>query len=256
MGDADPKSLAAIALAGLIAGVVNTLAGGGSLLTLPALMLLGLPADVANGTNRIGVLLQSLVATKDFDREEQLPRAALPMLALPTVTGAIGGAWLASVLRREVFTPVVIVLLALVAITLVWKPKVVTVAPGEMPRTLREKPLAGLALFVLGIYAGFLQAGMGLFALLLFGGALRYDLVKGNAIKVALVALLSIAALTVFVLNDKVVWLPGIFLAVFTMAGAKLGVRFATRVDANVLRKVVFVAVLVCLAAAVYKEFG
>ncbi|HZO16861.1 MAG TPA: sulfite exporter TauE/SafE family protein, partial [Polyangiaceae bacterium] len=98
----EPWILAVLVLAGLIAGFVNTMAGGGSLLTLPALMLLGLPADIANGTNRLSVLSQSLSGVLLFHKEEKLDRRAIVPVLAPTVSGSLVGAVVASRVPRHI----------------------------------------------------------------------------------------------------------------------------------------------------------
>ena len=96
--DIDALHLFLLIASGVAAGFVNTIAGGGSIFTLPALILLGMPADVANGTNRVGVVMQSLAAVRGFDRHKMLERAAVVPIVLPTIGGALVGSAVASVI--------------------------------------------------------------------------------------------------------------------------------------------------------------
>ncbi len=249
----DPHALLAIALTGVVAGFVNTVAGGGSLLTLPALMLAGLPADVANGTNRVGVVLQSASGVVGFRRAGRLSLASLPALSLPTVTGAALGAWLAAdVLPRDLVEPALMAALAVVALVMLFAP------PNEggdsvEPPSLRERPGVALGLFLAGLYGGFVQAGVGFVLLAVLGRGLRIDLVRANAIKLSLVMLFGIVALGIFVAKDQVAWAPGLLLAGATVVGAQLGVRFALRVPARALKRLVVVCALASCAAVVLR---
>ncbi len=236
--------------AGLLAGFVNTLAGGGSLLTIPALMLLGLPAQHANATNRVGVFLHSLAGGEAFDRHGQLDRRAATWLTLPALAGVLLGALAAARLPAAVFEPVLLAGLALIALTLLWKPQILAPEAGTPVLGLSERPSAALALLAAGFWGGFLQAGVGIFLLATFSGLLRYDLVRANALKVVMVAAFTGLSLVVFVAADQVVWLPGLVLAAGSVAGARLAVRFAVTTGQETLRRVVFGIVLAALIAA------
>jgi len=240
--------------AGLLAGFVNTLAGGGSLLTVPVLMLLGLPAQHANATNRVGVFLHSLVGGEAFDRRGQLDRRAAASLLPLALAGAVAGAVAASRLPAAVFEPVLLAGLALIALTLVWKPQVLAPAEGTPTLGIRERPIAALALFGAGFWGGFLQAGVGIFLLASFSGLLRFDLVRANALKVVMVAAFTGTSLLVFIAADQIVWLPGLVLAAGSVTGARLAVRFAVSTGHETLRRVIFGLVLVALIGAWLKQ--
>jgi len=246
-----PWQLAVLGVAGLLGGFVNTLAGGGSLVTLPALLLLGLPADVANGTNRVGVLAQSLVAARGLGRDRRLQEVRTAWVVVPSLAGSLAGAWAAALLPASLLKPILVSSLAVIAATLLWRPEALVPANGAQPLDAAARPLALLGLFGIGVYGGFVQAGVGIFLLLFLGGVLRYDLLLGNALKSLLVAALTAVALAVFVLAGQVWWLPGLLLSLTTVAGAHLGVRFAITRGQDAIRKVVFVAVVAsCIAAA------
>ncbi len=243
--------LLVLALAGLVAGFVNTLAGGGSLLTLPALLLLGLPADVANASNRVAVLAQSLVAARGLGRDTRLRAGTTLWILLPALLGSLAGAWIAALIPPEILKPILVGTMAVLALTLLWKPETLVPPPGTTPIDPRRHAFGLPGLFLIGAYGGFLQAGVGIFLLVFLGGVLRYDLVVGNALKALLVAALTAVALVVFVLAGQVSWSAGLLLSVTTIAGARLGVRYALARGNDAIRKVVFVAVLAsCIAAA------
>ncbi len=109
------QSLAILAVAGVLATVVNVLAGGGGMIVLPALMALGLPADVANGTYRLGVVTQSIAGTAALSREGKLETRSIVPILIPTVLGAIVGALLATWVPREVLKPIMLVTMIVMA---------------------------------------------------------------------------------------------------------------------------------------------
>lgn len=235
---------------GLIAGIINTLAGGGSNLTLPALMILGLPADVANATNRVGVLLQSMVGTRAFDRHGKLEKADAGPILLPTLLGAGAGALAASFLPPLYLKPVLLATMVGMALIILIRPNTVLPLPGEEPKRMRGNFSAWWTLFAAGVYGGFVQAGVGFILLAALAGSLRYDLVRANALKMLCTAVLTVLALGIFIWRDQVLWLPGLVLAVGTMAGAQLGVRFAITASPNTLKWFLFLMTLAASAAA------
>jgi len=249
----DPTSWAAAALllvVGVAAGFVNTLAGGGSLLTLPALMLVGLPVEVANGTNRLSVFVQSLSATAAFRHEGLLDEGKLPRITLPMLIGSFTGAWIASVLPPKVLEPMLVAGLLLIATLLVYKPKMLSPPDAEADTGAVTGRWAWIGLLAIGAYGGFLQAGVGIFLLAFLGGVMRLDLVRGNALKVATVAALTAVALGVFLWHGLVRWVPGLALTLGTVAGAQLAVRFAVKRGGRGVRVVFFFAVVACVVAA------
>jgi uncharacterized membrane protein YfcA len=249
-GDLDPTQALVLAGSGLLAGVLNTLAGGGSLLTLPALLFAGLDAASANATNRIAILLQSVAATHAFRRAGRLPGRALLALAGPTLLGAAAGALLASALPSEVLEPVLLAILPLMAALLLVRPEALAPPEGAAP----ERPALRhhLALLGAGLYAGFVQAGVGFLFLATLAGGLRYDLVRANALKVALILLLTPLAIGVFAAGDLLLWAPGLVLGAASATGAVVSVRFAVRHPAW-LRWVVLAIVLVSTIALVLR---
>lgn len=221
-----PAETAGLVAAGLFAGVVNTLAGGGSLIGLPALILLGgLPAGVANGTNRVGVVLQSLVAAGQFHREGALDARAGWRLLPATCLGSAAGAWaavLAADLDEAAFRRIIgVVMLAMLA-TLVAKPRRWLEGRGEVAVPAWAEQLA---FFGVGLYGGFLQAGVGVFLLAALVLTAGLDLVRGNAVKSMLVAGFTLPPLLLFVTSDLVAWAPGLALAAGSAAGGWLGTK-------------------------------
>jgi len=241
-------SVLLLLFAGLLAGFINTLAGGGSLLAIPALIFAGLPSPIANATNRVAVLLQNGVATLQFHRKRRLDLKEGILLGLPALVGSILGAFLAVDINEALFDKILGVVLILILVTLFVKPSMwVEQTKKTLPLRVRIP-----VFFVIGIYGGFIQAGVGFLLLTALSLAVGYDLVESNALKVTIVLLFSGMSLLIFALSGKVVWLYGFILAAGNMTGAYIGVRFAVKRGARQVRWVVVAAV----AVSALKLFG
>jgi len=244
----DGASLAALLAAGLVAGFINTIAGGGSMLTLPALVLVGLPVDVANGTNRIAVVLQSLAGAWRFDKAGVVEWPTVRKVLAPTIAGALIGALVAAYVVPEAYLgPVLFGTMLVVALVFLFRPPV---DPGE-----GDEPhaLSPLGLFGAGLYGGFVQAGVGLVLLAVLTGLTRRSLLEANALKLVVVLAFTLVALGVFIAAGQVRWVHGLILSGATVAGALLGVRFALKAGSRALRFVVFGCAVVACAAALFR---
>lgn len=239
--------------AGTVAGWVNTVAGGGSMVSVPALMWYGLSADVANGTSRIAILAQGFAAVSAFRREKRLDTSLLTTVAVPSVVGAVLGAYVATLVPEHVFRPILIATLVLMAASMFLKPTAFSPPPDAVPFSEGTKFRARLALFAVGFYGGFLQAGVGIMLLVVLAGLCRIDLVRGNALKVAVVFVYTIVVVLVFAARSKVDWTSGAVLAVGNVLGAELGVRFAVKASQTTVRNALFVVVLLCIGSVLLK---
>lgn len=242
----DPVTVILLLLGGVFAGFVNTVAGGGSIVTLPILIeVVGLPATVANGTNRIAILLQNVAGVRKFRKGGVLPaRRVLPLIP-PIIIGAVAGAWSASQISPEVLKKVFAFVLVLVAVSVLAKPKKWL---KDREEDVLKEPWRSLAFLGIGFYGGFVQAGVGflLLAGLVLGGGL--DLVRGNAAKVLLVLIYTPVTLLVFLLAGQVEWLIGLILAVGNMTGAHLAASLAIAKGAGWIRWVLVVAAVAAAA--------
>lgn len=228
--------------AGVVAGIINSMAGGGSFLILPLLIGLGLPAGVANGTSRLAALTQSAAALATFHRRGVRAHGLSARLAAPMIGGALLGSWSATLLDDRLFRPLIGVTLLAWAVILLVKPDRFLRPPDE-----EREPnwIAYLLATVVGIYGGFLQAGVGFPLIALLTGYLGYDLVRANSVKVTLVMAYTFVALPMFVLAGQVAWAPAIVVAIGTVVGAWVGARWQLKKGASVVRWFVLVMVLV-----------
>jgi uncharacterized membrane protein YfcA len=227
---------------GLLAGVINTLAGGGSLLTVPLLVVLGLPGTVANGTNRIGILLQSIFATWSFRSDGVSDRRAVTRVLVPVALGAVVGAVGVSHVPDAAFERIFGVLMLVLLVPLL-RPRA---GAAREPRAW-SGPVSAVAFLAIGAYAGAFQAGVGLPLLmaLLHAG---HDVVRANAIKVAVIGIATLVAVPVFVIQDQIAWLPALALGSGFAAGGLLGARIAVHSGERVVRPLLAVAVILLAA--------
>lgn len=235
---------------GIIAGFLNTLAGSGSLLTLPLLMFLGLPANVANGTNRIAILLQNIIGVSSFKKQKILSLKEGIRIGLPATAGSLLGAQIAITLNEDIMTKAIAVLLIFMFFLILLNPdRWIRSREGHPPVT---RWIQIVIFFMIGIYGGFIQAGVGFFLLagLVLGAG--YELIKANAIKVFIVLLYTPVALAVFIYNNQVNYKLGLILAVGNMIGAYIGARYAAKLGARVISYFVLAA----LAFASMKLLG
>ncbi len=227
-------------LGGGVAGFINTLAGGGSAITIPILNeMVGI--TTANGTNRIAILAANIGAIAGFQRGKAIPWQRLVPLLPPTIIGAALGAWAATGTSPEVLRQVFGVVLLLVALSVVAKPSRWV---EERDAALHE-PWRSLVFLAIGFYGGFVQAGVGflLLAGLVLGGGLT--LVNGNAAKVVLVGAYTPVALLLFARAAQVDWKVGAVLASGQMVGAWIAARLAIAKGAAWIRWVLVGAAVV-----------
>jgi uncharacterized membrane protein YfcA len=219
--------LISILTVGIVAGFLNTVAAGGSLLTLPMLIFLGLPAAVANGSNRIGLVFQSMVAVWSFRRKGFFDWKLSILLGIPAVIGSIIGANLAIVTSDELFNKI----LAGIMLVVLW----LTIKPSrkrnetetEVKLSSTRLIIAMILFFFVGIYGGFIQAGVGFFIMGAMSMITRMSLLKINSIKVFVVGLYMIASLVIYIYKGQVNWEMGLTLALGNGIGAWIGSTFA-----------------------------
>lgn len=232
-----------LAGAGFVAGTVNSIAGGGSLLTLPLLIFIGLPPTIANATNRIALLVGGIGATAAFHRRRLIPYGWVGLALPPALVGVLLGTWGAMVIGDVAFERVLALVLVVAAAWMVWHP--VEPPIGGVPSTPEggRRWLLRLAFFGLGAYSGFIQAGIGFMFLALLS-ANGLDLVRGNAVKVPLILAFTTLAVTLFALNGMLDWGAGLMLAAGQFFGAQLGVRLQVLKGQRWVRNVLTVAIV------------
>jgi uncharacterized membrane protein YfcA len=213
-------------IVGVIAGFINTMAGGGSLLTLPVMIFMGLPPAVANGTNRVAIILQNISGIAGFKSKGVFVFPYSLWIGLSALVGAIAGAKISVELDDATFNRVIAIVMIGVVITTVFNP-FKTGDTSQERMGIKEQIIGIITFFFIGIYGGFIQAGVGFIIM----GSLTYinrlNLVKVNSVKVFVVFTYTIAALAVFILEDKINWFYGLTLALGNMTGAWIASRWS-----------------------------
>lgn len=235
-----------LVLGGVFTGFINTLAGSGSLISLPLLIFLGLPANVANGTNRINILLQSLVGFRGFTKHKKLDIKQEFRFVIPTVIGSLIGAQIAVDLNKEALEKVIGAIMIFMIPVILLDEKKWLREHSQLANT--NKYIQFLVFFLVGIYGGFIQAGIGIFILVTLVINAGYDLISANAIKLLIVFVYTPFALAVFIFNNQVDWLYGIILAAGSMLGALIATKLAVKRGVVFVR---FILILIVIASAI-----
>ena len=234
-------------LAGIAAGFVNVNAGGGSFLTIPLLIILGgLPATAANASNRVAILLQNVIAARNFRRHGFRDLRQGIKLGLSAMAGAVIGSMIALDVPENVFRTIlsVIMVLALAVILHTNRKK----CAEHISEQLRHPVLQVFMFFFIGIYGGFIQAGTGylvICSLSIIGGL---SLVKTNSLKIIIIAAYLVPSILVFLLNGEIRWFPALVLAAGTSIGGWFGSTFAIRKGDRWI-KIILVAAILVMAA-------
>jgi uncharacterized membrane protein YfcA len=239
---------ALLIVGGVFAGAINTVAGGGSMLTVPLLVLAGVPGNSANGSNRIGVMASNVSAAASFRRlgVDGLSHA-IPVL-IPVVAGSLVGSLAISRLTDDTFETVFGLIMIPLIILSIRKPAF----REDVERWSR--PVTYAVFFGIGIYGGAIQAGIGLVLLAALTRA-GYDLVVANSMKVVIVFAVTATAIPVFLAQGRIDWIPALILAVGFTVGGSLGAHVAVKGGEKVIRAVMVVAAL-ALAARLLGAFG
>ena len=237
---------------GFLAGIINTMAGGGSNLTIPALMMLGLPADIANATNRVSVFFQSLTATKGFKSKGKLDIPDLKMVVSVTLIGGLIGASLASYMPEYLLKPTLLGAMIIMAGIILFKPSTIAVPEGTEAYKVLEQKSSIPMLLLAGFYGGFVQAGVGFILIAAIAGSLRYDLVRTNALKIVCTLAFTALALVIFIARDQVWWIPGLTLAVGSILGAHLAVKITINISQKALKWFLFIMTICASLAAIF----
>lgn len=224
---------------GLVAGVINVMAGGGSSLTLPALILLGLDGATANGTNRVGIAIQSVFSVLAFHQEKISRLRQSLIFSACTVPGAVIGVIVAVRISDEWFQRILGIVMIGVVISMMW-PR------GKKVTTLEGTPSWWVypALVGVGFYGGFIQVGVGILIMAVLYHLLRMDLVFVNAHKVMIVLVYTLPALLIFAWTGHVDWPLGLSLATGNAVGGWWAAKWAVRGGEQVIRYVLIAAVL------------
>jgi len=239
--------LALLFFGGLAAGIINVLAGGGSFLTLPLLSLYGLAPSVANATNRIGILLQNISATGSFVKNKVLEPKRAGFLAIPTILGGIVGTSIVLKLPENIIKISVGIIFLVMSYFVLFSPKVWE----EGKKDVKEnKFLSFIVFFLIGLYGGYIQAGVGFFLIYALTMVEGYNIKSANAMKIFLTLLFTIFSLLLFSAGKKVEFVPGIVMGLGSFVGGYVGSYLNMRVNKKIIR--IIVAIMMIISAISY----
>lgn len=229
---------------GIFTGFLNTVAGGGSLISMPVLIFMGLPGAVANGTNRVAILTQNIFAVGGFhSKGVKLPFPYVYYLSGVSLMGGLIGAWLATDISDLLFNRILAIVMTVVVLSIVFN-RQSKKKNGQEKMGRSNQVIGTILFFLLGIYGGFLQAGIGFLVIAMLTHVNNFSLVKINYIKVFAAILYTGAAVLIFALEDKIVWSIGIALAVGQGIGAWYASRWSVDKGEKWIKRILVVTVM------------
>jgi hypothetical protein len=227
---------------GVFAGFLNTVAGGGSLITLPVLIFMGLPSPIANASNRVAIFFQNIFSVQGFRSKGVFVYPFSIWVAISSMFGAILGAFLAVEISGVLFNRILAVIMVLVIIMTVFKPgkkkKLVEVFDAK------RNTISIVLFFGVGVYGGFIQAGIGFIMIAILTGVHGLGMAKTNSIKVFTALCYTAVALVIFIWEDKIWWEYGLTLAIGNAIGGWIASRWSVGKDDRWIRLIMIVAVL------------
>lgn len=249
-----PHMILILALVGVLFGVINTLAGGGSVLSLPALLLLGLPPHAANATNRVVGITQTMSALWSFAHRGKLKGASLLPLSLIASAGGVLGARISLLLSQAQMNLCIQLCLGSIATFTLLAPRRLFEEPPPEARSPNTQLIGAL---LVALYGGFIQAGIGLVSLYYMRFICGHSLVKATALKVVFIAALTVPSLVTFIYYGQVWWISGAALALGGLIGAQIGVYLSLGAHgARVIRRALPFAALLMLAGLIWRNFS
>lgn len=237
----DIISVLILFLVGAIAAFINVNAGGGSSLTLPALIFLGLDASVANGTNRVAIIFQNVSAVYSYKKEKYYELKNSLILSLLSLPGAIAGAIFAIKISNEAFEKVLGIIMIVLIITMIIPQK------REKKITDDFKPdwKLFLSMIAIGFYGGFIQVGVGFMIMALLHNVLKLDLIRVNMHKVFIVFVFTVPALLVFILTNNVNWFYGLSLSAGNAFGGWWGAKLSVKKGEKLIKAVLIISIFI-----------
>ncbi len=226
---------------GAVAAFINVNAGGGSSLTLPALIFLGLDPTVANGTNRVAILFQNISAVQSFKQEKFFEIKNSLILSALTLPGAIAGAIIAVKISNELFEKILGVIMILIIITMLLPKKKTEKTNSDF--TIDWK--IALSMLIVGFYGAFIQVGVGFLLMASFQYLMKLDLIRVNMHKVFVVFIFTIPALLVFMITDNINWYYGLTLSAGNIFGGWWGAKLSVKKGEKLIKFVLIIAILI-----------
>lgn len=232
-----------LVLAGLAAGFINVIAGGGSLITLPLMIFLGVPSVVANASNRVALLAQNIVSVSYFKKNKVISGTYPVYLGISALLGAIIGAYIAVDIPDKMLNKILSVVMVVAAVLILTSPSFKTNQTERLD--FKNRFIGIIVFFFIGIYGGFLHAGIGFIMILSLVKINRFSLLKTNAIKVTIALIYTISALAIFIWQGAVDWKIGLVVAIGSSTGGWLGSHFSFKKGDVWIKRILLVAIVV-----------
>ena len=228
---------------GILSGFVNIVGGGGSILIVPTLIFFGMPAQVANATNRLAILVQNIVGIFQFQRDKIIDWKGSLWLSVPAVLGSVIGSFIAVDVDEELFKKILAYAMLCLVFFLFTKPK--KWLDGSISKLSGIPQFKNWIIFFgIGVYGGFLQIGVGFLLLTALVLSVGYNLKYANPIKIVVVLLYTIISVIIFVYYDLVEWKAGISICLGNAIGGWLGAKFSTRFGSQFIRWFLIVIII------------
>jgi len=237
---------------GFFAGILNAFAGFGSIITLAIYMdVLGVAGHLANATNRVNVLASSSVSAYTFHKNGKLELVTGKWIIVAVFLGAMVGVFMATQIDAEGFKQAFKYLLIPIFLVLLINPKKFITPDTES--TIASPWITMPLYFLMGIYAGFIQAGFGVIFLMVAVMMSKYNLITGNGLKIAIVAIYTTVIVIVFQLNGMIIWKAGLALAAGQAVGGFVAARNMTKMQGA--NKYAYWILLAIVGAVIIKNF-
>ena len=235
-----------------LGGFVDSIAGGGGLITLPAYVLTGMPIHMALGSNKFSSFFGTAFSVFNFLRSKKVYLKAVPISVAFAVAGSALGAWAVLFVGEEVLRIILIVIVPIVAVFVLVKKDL---GKEDRSDTLKTRTIllgAGIAAFGIGFYDGFFGPGTGTFLILIFTIFLRFDLVTANGNAKIINLSSNAGSLITFIINGQVAWQLVIIAAFFGIAGNYIGSTLAIKIGAKVIKPLLVVVLIILLGSIMY----
>jgi uncharacterized protein len=231
-----------IIVTGFLAAFLNTVGGGGSLFSVPILTFLGLPITNANATSRVALLFQNAFAVGGFrSKKVELPWPYSLYLGLASLGGGIIGSFLASTIADALFEKIFVIVMILSVFLIIYDP---FKAKGGEKLDTRSQVIGSIFFFFIGIYGGFVQAGIGFLVIAVLSIVNNLNLVKSNYVKVFAAIVYTAASVVVFAIQGKIMWVTGLILAIGHAMGGWYAARWSVDKGEVWIKRIMIVSII------------